>query len=160
MVHKKKLRCPNCVRNLPRGLTHLNEGLPCLRVVAHMLSAGPQVSRCPYCCFVWKQSVGTVTRIEVTALGFYRSDTDRPQRLPTGFKPASLEPEQGRPLPPLPGMKSYESRGRPKKRDQPRAGSAQVDAACLPPRLLKSKCRPVHCHEMTKGRRVIRSGDG
>jgi hypothetical protein len=26
--------------------------------------------------------------------------------------------------------------------------------------LLKSKCRPVHCHEMTKGRRVIRSGDG
>ena len=117
MANKAKLRCPNCERNLPSGLRHLDEGLPWLRNVARMLVAGQQVFRCPYCSFVWKQSVGTDTRIEVTPLGFYRSDVERLQRLPTGFKPASLEPEQAKPLPQLLIIKSHDRRGRLKKRD-------------------------------------------
>ena len=116
--HKAKIRCPNCVRNLPRGLRQLDEGVLWLRNVAQLLVAGQQVFRCLYCSFVWRQSVGPLARIKVTPLGLYRSDSNRLQRLPTGFKPALLEPEQVRPLPPLPGMKSLDRRGRSNKRNQ------------------------------------------
>src|ERR1035437_9226071 len=103
MAHKANLRCPNCVRILPRKLPQLNEGLPWLLDVAQLSHSGQQIFRCPYCALVWRQSVGPVTGVEVTALGLYRSDSNRLQCLPTGFKPVFHKPEQ---TPPLPDRKS------------------------------------------------------
>ena len=117
MAHKPKWQCPNCVKNLPRELRPLQEDLPWLRDVAPLLAGAQQVFRCPYCSIVWRQSVDAVTSIEVTVLGLFRSDVDRLQRLPTGFKAAPLKPQQGRPLSALPKIKPPGHRGRLMKRD-------------------------------------------
>ena len=87
MAQKRRLPCPNCGKNLPRGLPQLNAELPCLRGMPHLLAAGEEAFRCPYCSCVWKRLVGQASKIEITPLGFFSSCSNRLQPLPTGFKP-------------------------------------------------------------------------
>jgi hypothetical protein len=81
----------------------------------HFFVTGEEAFRCPYCSCVWKQSVGQTLKIEITPLGFYRSDSKSLHPLPTGFKPLALRPEEIKRLPGMAVRKSRSYRKRPKK---------------------------------------------
>jgi len=81
----------------------------------HFAVTGEEAFRCPYRSCVWKQSVGRVLKIEMTPLGFYRSDSNHVHPLPTGFKPFVLKPTEIKPLPRVAVRKSRSRRRRSKK---------------------------------------------
>lgn len=92
MAEKRPSPCPNCGMKLPRGHAPLNANLPWLRRLLRLLVSGEEAFRCPLCSCVWKQYAGRDLRIEVTPLGFYRSDSQSLHPLPTGFRPSVRDP--------------------------------------------------------------------
>lgn len=91
MAQKRPSQCPNCGMNLPREHPQLNANLPWLRGFLQLVVTGEEAFRCPSCSCVWKQSPAQALKVEVTPLGFYRSDSQSLHPLPTGFKPPGRE---------------------------------------------------------------------
>jgi len=116
MAQKRPSQCPNCGMKLPREHPQLNANLPWLRGLLGLLVSGEEAFRCPSCSCVWKQSLGQALKIEVTPLGFYRSDSQGLHPLPTGFKMPGCQPENSARIVKAAVGPSRTRRGTPKKR--------------------------------------------